>query len=204
METLNLSESTPRTESRLKNLFWPSISNASDVDSLGAQGYWVCTVVGLFSFVVLVATGHAILAILILMFYYLGGVGVRERSVYAAGVVLGCFLLDTLIALSTLWLFVMAIQTPAVGATVIRVLLSALLISNFRATVIASRWNHDSPEAELPPRRGETWGDKFTDLLPKWLWPKVRIAYYILSVVVVFLSVAGWAITVLRSAMGRF
>jgi hypothetical protein len=186
METLNLSESTPRTESRLKNLFWPSISNGSDVDSLGVQGYWVCTVVGLFSFVVLVATGHAILGTLLLLFYYLGGVGVREHSIYAAGVVLGCFLLDTIVALS-----------------VIRVLLAGLLMSNFRATIIASQWRSDAPEAELPPRTGETWSDKFTDLLPQRLWPKMRVGYYILSGFVVFLSVAGLAITVLRSAMSR-
>jgi hypothetical protein len=40
METLNLSDSTPRSESRLKSLFWPSIQNGADVDYLGTPGYW--------------------------------------------------------------------------------------------------------------------------------------------------------------------
>jgi hypothetical protein len=39
MQTLGLSDSTPRTESRLKSLFWPTIQTGSDVDYLGAQGY---------------------------------------------------------------------------------------------------------------------------------------------------------------------
>ena len=34
----------------------------------------------------------------------------------------------------------------------------------------------------MPIRLSETWGDKFVDKLPVWLWPKVRIAYYIFSV----------------------
>jgi hypothetical protein len=37
MQTLGLSDSMPRSESRLKSLFWPSIESSSDVDYLGAQ-----------------------------------------------------------------------------------------------------------------------------------------------------------------------
>jgi hypothetical protein len=36
VETLNLSGSSARSESRLKSLFWPQIENGSDVDYLGA------------------------------------------------------------------------------------------------------------------------------------------------------------------------
>ena len=84
METLGLSGSTPRTEGRLKSLFWPSIQNGTDVDYLGVQGYWVCTIVGVSSLVFNALSGQTIAGIFVLLYYYLGGVGVRERSRYAA------------------------------------------------------------------------------------------------------------------------
>jgi hypothetical protein len=45
MQTLGLSDSTVRTKSRLKSLFWPSIQSGADVDYLAVQGFWVCTIV---------------------------------------------------------------------------------------------------------------------------------------------------------------
>jgi hypothetical protein len=174
VETLGLSDSTPRTESRLKNLFWPTIQNGSDVDYLGTQGYWVCTVVAIPSFIFLAANGQPITGLLILIFYYLGGVGVRERSRYAAAVVFLMYLLDTLLA-------------PGV----IRILISALLLSNLRAIWIAAGWKSDSEEALLPPRLGESLSDKLADRFPMWLWPKARIPYYIFSAGFLTMVVVG-------------
>jgi hypothetical protein len=165
MQTLGLSDSTPRTESRLRTLFWPSIQSGSDVDYLGAQGYWVCTIVALLSVVVLIFRGNSILGPLVFLFYYLGGVGVRERSRYAAAVVLLMYVLDSLFA------------RPGV----LTVLFAVLLFSNLRATWIASSWKPDSEAAILPPRFGDTWGDNFADKLPAFLWPKVRVLYYVFS-----------------------
>ncbi len=165
MQTLGLSDSTPRTESRLKTLFWPSIQSASDVDYLGAQGYWVCTAVALVSVVVLIFRGNSILGPVVFLFYYLGGIGVRERSRYAATVVLLMYVLDALFA------------TPGV----LTVLFAALLLSNLRATWTASSWKPDSEAAILPPRFGDTWAEKFADKLPAFLWPKIRVLYYIFS-----------------------
>jgi hypothetical protein len=182
MQTLGLSDSTPRTESRLKSLFWPSIQTASDVDYLGAQGYWVCAVVAVFSFVFSAATGHAIIGAFVLLFYYLGGVGVRERSRYAAAVVLVLFIADML----------------ASGPGVVRVLIAALLLSNLRATWIAARWKPDSDEAVLPPRFSETWSDKFADKLPMWLWPKVRVLYYVFSACLLVFVAIGLAAIILH------
>lgn len=175
MQTLNLSDSAPRTEGRLKNLFWPSIQTGSDVDYLGTQGYWVCAVAAIISFVFSAATGHVISGGFTLLFYYLGGVGVRERSRYAAAVVLVLFAADSVLA----------------GLGVVRVLLTALLLSNFRATWIASQWKPESDEAILPPRLGETWSDKFADQLPMWLWPKVRVVYYVFSACLLALAAVG-------------
>ncbi len=182
MQTLGLSASTPRTEGRLKSLFWPSIQTGSDVDYLGAQGYWVCALVALFSLVLTALAGHPITGVFIFLFYYLGGVGVRERSRYAAAVVLVMYVADMLTAM------------PGV----IRVIILGLLISNFRATWIASRWKPASNGASMPDRLNETWSDKFVDRLPITIWPKVRVLYYVLSASLLALTVVGLTMTILR------
>src|SRR5260370_18187418 len=96
MQTLGLSDSMPRSESRLKSLFWPSIQSSSDVDYLGAQGYWVCAVIAVLSFVVLAISSHPFLGGFVFLVFYLGGVGVREPSRFSAAFLLvlffwGCF-----------------------------------------------------------------------------------------------------------------
>jgi hypothetical protein len=184
METLGLSGSTPRTDGRLKSLFWPSIQNGTDVDYLGVQGYWVCTIVGVASLVVSALLGHTVAGILLLLYYYLGGVGVRERSRYAAIAVFVFYVVDMLLS----------------GVGVLKVLFAALLLSNLRATWIASSWQPESEEAALPPRLTETWGDKFADQLPMWLWPKIRVFYYIYSVCVLLLFDIGLAVGFARRA----
>lgn len=166
MQSLGLSDSTPRTESRLKSLFWPSIQSGTDVDYLGAQGYWACTIIAVLSFLVSAFTGGLIIGILMFLFFYVGGVGVREKSRYAATVILILYFVDTLLS----------------GLGVLRVIVGALLLSNLRATWIAASWKPDSEEAAPPPRLAETLSDRFVDQLPAWLWPKVRIVYYIYSV----------------------
>jgi hypothetical protein len=178
MQTLGLSDSTPRTESRLKSLFWPSVQSAADVDYLGTQGFWVCTVLAVFTFLVSSASSFPISGFFFFLLYFLGGVGARERSWQAAGVVFLLSLLDTLSA----------------GISVVRILFTALLFSNLRAIWIASRWKPESEEATLPPRLGETWTDKLSDRLPLWLWPKIRIVYYIFAVCMLIMTTVGLAV----------
>jgi len=194
MQTLGLSGSTPRSESRLKSLFWPGIKTGSDVDYLGAQGYWVCTAVAAISFVLMLFSGHPLLGLLVLIFYYLGGVGVRERSRYAATLVLGTYVVEgcALVAYTYLW------ANPGI---VLRLVLTVLLLSNLRATWIAARWKSDSDEAALPPRMGETWGDRFVDRLPIRLWPKLKIVYYIFGTGYLVLTLLG--ILTMALAAGR-
>src|SRR5438270_14051916 len=86
MQTLGLSDSTPRSEGRLKSLLWPSVKTAADVDYLRSQGYWLCALFGILSFAFSAATGHTIVGILGFLLYYLSGVGIREGSRYAAAV----------------------------------------------------------------------------------------------------------------------
>lgn len=114
----------------------------------------MCTLVAVVSLVFLAGSGKPITGVAVLLFYYLGGVGVRERSRYAAVVVCVLYLVDTFIS-------------PGV----VRILFAALLLSNIRATWIASSWKPGSQESLLPPRLNEGWTDKFRDTFPAWLWP---------------------------------
>lgn len=183
MQTLGISGSEMRTEGRLKSLFWPSIRSGNDVDYLGAQGFWVCAVVSVVALFFFVISGQAIVGGLIFLFYFLGGIGVRERSRYAAAVVFAMFVMDTLTSIG-----------------IVKIILSGLLLSNLRATWIASGWRSASEETAMPPRFGETWSDKFADKLPMWLWPKVRIAYYVFSACFLALVAFGLAVLIRRHA----
>jgi hypothetical protein len=184
VQTLDLSNSTARSENRLKSLFWPTIQTANDVDYLGAQGFWVCVVAAVLAVVSSVGTGHPIAGVCVLLFYYLGGVGVRERSRYAAFMVFAMFLADAI----------------ASGFGVPRIIILGLLLSNLRATWIAAGWKPESDEAAPTPRFNETWSDKFVDQLPTWLWPKVRVVYYVFSACFLLLVVAGMAVLISRRA----
>ena len=184
MQTLGLSDSMPRNESRLKSLFWPSVQSSSDVDYLGAQGYWVCAIIAVMSLVALFITGHPFLGAFVFLVFYLGGVGVRERSRYAAGCVLISYVMDMLVS----------------GPSIVRVLFVALLLANFRAIWIASHWRPGSDEGVPAPRWSENWSDKFADQLPMWLWPKIRVSYYFLSAAYFLLVALGLAAIIRRHA----
>src|SRR5258705_8205069 len=130
MQTLGISDSTPRGERRLKSLFWPAIESSFDVEYLALQGYWVCTLVAVLSFLLLLAAGQPTTAAIVSLLFYLGGVGVREHKRFAATIVFVYYVLSTLTSLHSL------VGSPA--GTVMRVIISALLLSNLRATWIAA------------------------------------------------------------------
>src|SRR5438132_1481146 len=97
MQTLGLSDSSTRSEGRLKSLFWPSIQSGADVDYLSVQGFWVCTIVGALSLVFLaLGTHQPITGLLIFLLFHLGGVGVREHNPYAATIILIYYIVDFL------------------------------------------------------------------------------------------------------------
>jgi hypothetical protein len=192
MQTLGLSDSTIRTESRLKSLFWPSIQSGADVDYLAVQGFWVCTIVGIMSLVFLALAHQPITGILVFLLFHLGGVGVREHNPFAAAVVLAYYVVDFLASFIFLLL-----NSPGIG--VVRIIIIALLLSNLRATWIAGNWKPDSEEAALPPRMGETFFDKLVDKWPAFIWPKVKWLYYVFSFAFLVLIVAGLVIRIFRT-----
>jgi len=192
MQTLGLSDSTIRTESRLKSLFWPSIQSGADVDYLAVQGFWVCTIVGIMSLVFLALAHQPITGMLVFLLFHVGGVGVREHNPFAAAVVLLYYVVDFLASFIFLLL-----NSPGIG--VVRIIIIALLLSNLRATWIAGNWKPDSEEAALPPRMGETFFDKLVDKWPAFIWPKVKWLYYIFSFAFLVLIVAGLIIRIFRT-----
>src|ERR1700730_11052217 len=127
MQTLGLSDSTIRSESRLKSLFWPSIQSGADVDYLAVQGFWVGTIVGVMSFVFLALFAHQpVTGLLVFLLFHLGGVGVREHNPFAAAIILIYYIVDFLA--SAVFLFV---NSPGIG--ILRIIITALLLSNLRA-----------------------------------------------------------------------
>ena len=80
MQTLGLADAGERSDGRLKSLFWPSVQSGADVDYLGAQGYWICAFIAVVSFGFSLLQGRPFLAITLLLFFYFGGVGVRQRD----------------------------------------------------------------------------------------------------------------------------
>jgi len=85
-----------------------------------------------------------------------------------------------------------ALNVVAAGPGVVNILILALLLSNLRATWIAARWKPESEEAALPPRFDVTFGDKFAGIFPRWLWPKIRVLYYVFSAAMLVLIMAGF------------
>jgi hypothetical protein len=187
MQTLNIAESTPeRSESRVKALLWPSVQNATDVDYLSTQGFWICTLIALFSLIVGVLAGNPYSSVLVFFYYILGGMGVREGSITASILVFSLYLIDVVS-----------------GISVVRIIFSAILLSNVRAIWLAAHWQPGTEEAEAPPRLNDTLSDKYSDQLPRWLWPKIRYIYFVFAFILLIVATAGVIIIFVRAGQLR-
>lgn len=171
MQTLGLSDSTPRTESRWRALLWPTIRNEVDLDYVTRQGFWICTFVAVVTFVLGAFAGSPGGAAFDATFFFLAGLGIRERSRMAGVSAFLVYLLGTL-----------ALQRNPMGAFgIARFIFLALLFANIRGTWLAAKWEQD-PAAPPPSLRlSQTLGDKLSDRFPTLLWPKVRYVFYLLA-----------------------
>jgi hypothetical protein len=194
MQTLGISDSYSRSDGRLKSLFWPSIESGTDVDYLAVQGYWVCTAVAVLSFAILLLTHQPILAMVTFLFFHLGGVGVREHSRFAATVVFVYYVIDLIASARVL------MASP--GGIVMRAIITALLLSNLRASWVSAHWKSGSEEAAMPLRLDDTWTDKVSNKWTSWLWPKIRVVYYIFSIGLFLLVGVGLVAIALGRARG--
>jgi hypothetical protein len=170
MQTLGLSDSTPRTESRWRALLWPTIRNEGDFDYITAQGFWICFIVATVTVVFSVLTGSPWSGAFEGTFFFLAGLGVRQRSRVAAVTAFSAYLLSALVLQ----------RYTGSGFGMVRIIFLALLFANIRGNWLSSRWAQDQ-QPDPPPRLNQTIGDKLSDQLPRFLWPKIRIVFYVLA-----------------------
>lgn len=171
MQNLGLSDSTPRTESRWRALFWPVIRNEGDFDYITTQGLWICFFVAAVTLIFTAIAGSLLLAAFGAAFYFLAGVGVRQQSWIAAIVAFSSYLLSGLVAQ----------RYTGNGFGIMQVIFLALLFANIRGSWLAARWAADSESAVAPPRLNQTFTDKLSDQLPALLWPKAKFVFYVLA-----------------------
>jgi len=177
MQTLGLSDSTPRSESRLKSLFWPTIRNEVDLDTVTTQGFWICWLVGLIGLAMSIVGGFSSLFFGLAgafesVFYLLAGIGVRMRSRVAAVSAFAAYLLSGIVLQ----------KYTHNGFGLPRILFLALLLANVRGIQQSASWPKPEP-GDAPVRLDETLRDKLVDQLPAFLWPKARILFYVLATV---------------------
>jgi hypothetical protein len=184
MQTLGLSSKPQPADNLLKRLFWPSIESQYDVDLLGQQGFWVCTIVAAVSLIVMIVLGTPLTGIFTAIVFFLGGCGVRQRSVAAAAMVFALYLIN--------WAAGIVIGT--VGNPLIPLVILMLLFANVRATVMSHRWMAQpggTGDQEFPERSMETVTDRFANRLPAALWSKCRYAFFPLAGILLLLTVVG-------------
>jgi hypothetical protein len=171
MQTLGLSDSTPRTESRLRALFWPTIRNDVDFDYVTAQGFWICFAVGLLTAAVSLFNGTAPEGLFEGAFFLLAGMGVRQRSRIAGQAAFAAYLLRALVL----------IRYYARPPGFLDCVFLALLFANIRGNWLSARWAKEQGVTEPPVRLNQTIGDRLSDQLPRVVWPKGRFLFYALA-----------------------
>lgn len=180
METLGLSGPPVRNENIFRRIFWPS-ADSVDADMLGQQGFWICLLLALLTVIEAVFKGHVLLSIFFAIFYFLGGIGVREHDIASAISVTAIYVLNVI------GVVLMARQFP--GWLVLFVIL--ILASNVRGCWIASKWLRSGDPDIVPMRMNENWRDKLVDQMPARVWPRLRAAFYILAFLVFMATLAG-------------
>jgi hypothetical protein len=189
MQTLGLSGETRRSDGALKSLFWPTVDNAWDVDYLGRQGLTICTAVAVIELVMGLLTGSAVYAIIgaaAALIFVIGGMGVREGSWPAAATVFSLYTGGLLAQ-------VVAGRLPGILALIVE----GVLLSNLRATFLASRWKPAAVDEDKPTRFNETLADFLADQLPAKAWPVLRYLFFAgaaLFLLLILVSIAAIAL----------
>jgi hypothetical protein len=181
MQNLGLSDSTPQMQGRLKSLAWPSIGNEYDVEYLTRQGFSICVMIALFTSLATFAIGPV--ALLMSLFYYLAGVGIRVRSRFAAVSVFVMFLLNSLPEVRNIQ-----------PMFFVKLVLLAVLGTN---TFLAAKWAETQTEPPPMPISG-SFMDNFGDLWPRKIWPIGQYIYYVMSGLLGLLLVLGAVALIVR------
>jgi hypothetical protein len=170
VESLGLASNAPRSDGRLKTLLWPTIRHDGDLEHIAEQGFWICTTLAVFTLVLGTFAGGFFAALFDAAFFFLGGLGVRQRSLAASVVVFTAYLAAA----------VAAQLTRGSGFGVMTIIFLALLLANIRGIWLSAKW---TPENDLPsvPRLNETFFDKLSGRWPEVLWPKAKWLFAVLA-----------------------
>jgi hypothetical protein len=191
MQTRGLSSDEKRSDGRLKSIFWPRVENAWDVDSLGRQGFWICLAVTVLSLLIPLISGNPILILTgaaSAVAFMLGGMGIRERSWPAAALVFGIYALNLIYSLAS-----------GLPPGILSLIVAGILLSNLRATFLASRWRPASEDEDKPSRFNDSFTDILVDKLPAKLWPKLRFPFFALAALLLLLSAAGVVLALVKN-----
>jgi hypothetical protein len=159
------------------------VENAWDVNYLGQQGFWLCVIIAVLQVLVGMFSGNPVLLVAyfaMALIFLLGGMGVREASWPAAAMVFALFFCDILYALA-------AGHLPGI----LDIVAAGILLSNVRATFLASEWKPAREDEDRPMRFNETFRDKLVDQWPAKAWPVLQAPFYALSALLLLLSLAA-------------
>jgi hypothetical protein len=166
----------------LKAFLWPTIRNDSDFDYITEQGFWVCFVVAVSTLVFSVFTRSLLMGGFESLFYFLAGVGVRQRNKLAGIAAFMAYFLSALVFQ----------RYTGNGFGIIRVIFLALLL-NIRGIWLSSRWKNAPGLMQDQVRLNQTIFDKLSDQLPSRIWPKAKwifafVAAIELALMLIFLT----------------
>ena len=179
MQDLGLSDYTPRHENRLKTLFWPAIENEQDIDTVTRQGFWLCILLSGVTALMGFAVGFSAV-VLEAIFFFLAGTGVRLKSIAAAA--------GALVVYTFVTFLLLRVGVENVG--VVRVIVTALLLANLRATWISARLRLAATEPPPVPLEG-SWSERLSDRMPMRVWPWGRWVFYLVGVLMLLDIGAG-------------
>lgn len=187
METLGLSGPPVSNENIFKRIFWPS-SDSVDADMLGQQGFWICLIIAVVDLAPQLFRGEILAGVFFASVYLLGGIGVREHDILAAIGVSLVYLVQVI------GVVVMMRRPPGL----LDLFIVVLLVTNIRGCWIASKWVKAGDPNLLPARMNATWRDRLVDQMPAKVWPRVRVIFYIIAALTLFLTVWGVIAAVLH------
>jgi hypothetical protein len=190
MQTLGLTGESQRSDGLLKSILWPTVQNAWDVNHLGRQGFWICLLIAVVQLIVAALSRNPAMLVTGVaagLIFFVGGMGVREANWPAAAMVFSIFLVGLLYTMANG-------QFPGI----LMIVAAAILLSNVRAAFLASEWQPAVEDEDKPTRFNDTLSDKMADQLPAKAWPVLQVPFFVLSSLLLLLSLAGLGVQLLH------
>jgi signal peptidase I len=188
MQTLGLSDSTPKPTSRIKELFWPRIDDEVAAVTAARNAMYASFAIAAGTAVSAFAAGNY-LAWIDVALYVMVGIGVRQLSRTAA--------LTGFILYGLSWLLVPSAMLS--GAIVVRLILTALLLNGIRAAAYAHLGHKEHAiDAVANPAvdtRGQSRASVAVQNLPNRLWPILKGPFFVSLYALVVLNM--WSLSLM-------